>query len=217
MATAWVAGGSGLVGGELLRQLLADRYFDRVVSIGRRKLPIDHPKLVQVQSEFTGPMQLGDVPHPDVAFCCLGTTLKKAGFVKAAYRMVDHDSVLVFAETARENGAPVFIHVTALGADAHSRVFYNALKGETEQDVAQLGFDSVYSIRPSLLDGHRTERRLGERFALVAARFLGPLLGRFRPTPVVAVARSMLAAARSRIPGTHSIEPEEILSSFADH
>lgn len=194
----------------MLRLLLADDRFERVVSVGRRKLSVNHPKLLQVQSEFTGPMHLGDVPHPDVAFCSLGTTLKKAGYVKAAYRMVDHDSVLVFAEAAKEMGAGVFIHVTALGADPGSRFFYNSVKGETERDVAQVGFRSVYALRPSLLAGDRAERRTGERVGLTVARFLGPLLGKYRPTPVSAVAHRMIALSLSPTPGNHVVEAAAI-------
>jgi uncharacterized protein YbjT (DUF2867 family) len=211
MATAWIAGGSGLVGGVLLGLLLEDERFDHVVSIGRRKLPLDHPKLIQVPTEFTPPLHLGDVPPPTIAFSCLGTTIKKAGYIKQAFRMVDHDSVVAFAEAARQQGASVFIHVTALGADPHSRTFYNAVKGETELSVARLGFPSVYALRPSILDGHRSERRPAERLGLAVARALGPLLGKYRPTPVAAIAHKMIMLARSPAPGTHTVENTSIV------
>jgi len=210
MATAWIAGGSGLVGGALLALLLEDEDFDHVVSVGRRRLPLDHPKLTQVLTEFTSPLHLGDVPPPTVAFSCLGTTIKKAGYLKQAFRMVDHDSVVAFAEAARQKGASVFIHVTALGADPRSRTFYSAVKGETEQAVARLGFATVYALRPSILDGPRSERRPAERLGLAVARALGPLLGRYRPTPVAAVARTMVLLAATPSPGIHTVENTSI-------
>lgn len=210
MTTAWVAGGSGLVGGELLRLLLADGHWDKVVSVGRRKLSLEHPKLIQVLTEFTSPLHLGDVPVPDAAFCCLGTTIKKVGYVKAAFRMVDHDSVVTFAEAARQKGARVFVHVTSLGADPQSRAFYSAVKGETERDVAALGFPSVYALRPSLLDGQRTERRSVEKYALLLARVAGPILGRYRPTAVPALVAAMISLAKEPAPGSHVVEAWEL-------
>jgi uncharacterized protein YbjT (DUF2867 family) len=207
MATAWLAGGSGLVGGELLRQLLEGAPFDRIVSVGRRVLAVEHQKLLQVVTELSSGADF-EAPHPpDVAFCCLGTTIKRAGS-RQAFRQVDHDAVLTFARQAQRRGARAFVHVSALGADLRSRVFYSAVKGELERDVARLGFPSVYALRPSILDGERSERRPGERVGLLVGRALAPLLGKYRPTPVEAVARTMIACATRAAPGAHVVEPD---------
>ena len=210
MATAWITGGSGLVGGALLRRLLRDGPFDRVVSVGRRSLPMDDAKLVQVVTDLLGPFEWEGLPPPAVAFSCLGTTLKKAGS-REAFRRVDHDAVLSFARAARARGARAFLHVSSLGAKAGSRNFYSAVKGETERDVAALGFPSVYALRPSILDGHRTERRPGEEIGLLVGRALSPILGRYRPTSVEGVAATLVALARDPAPGVHVIEPDEMV------
>lgn len=204
MTTAWLAGGSGLVGGVLLRQLLNDPEFARVVSIGRRTLSVDHPKLAQVPWDFSLAVPEG-LPAPDVAFSCLGTTMKKAGS-RDAFRAVDYGAVVAFARAARARGARCLLHVSSLGADPRSRAFYLSVKGELERDVAQLGFPSVYALRPSMLDGHREESRPAERVGLAVMRTLGPILGKWRPTQVEAVARAMIAAAKAPAPGTHVIE-----------
>jgi uncharacterized protein YbjT (DUF2867 family) len=209
MATAWLAGGSGLVGGVLLRALLGDDHFTGVVSVGRRDLAFQHPKLTQVVADFSSPSGFESLEPPDVAFGCLGTTIKKVGS-REAFRRVDHDAVLAFAQAARAKGARVFVHVTALGADPHSRVFYNSVKGEIERDVALLGFPSVYALRPSILDGARQESRPAEHLWLMVARGLGPLLGKYRPTPIGAVARAMIASAKAAAPGAHVVEVDEI-------
>jgi uncharacterized protein YbjT (DUF2867 family) len=210
MATAWIAGGSGLVGALVLRRLLDEtRTFERVVSVGRRTLPIDHPALLQVRTELVPEPQVGEAPSPDVAFCALGTTLGKAGS-REAFRRVDHDAVVAFAKAARARGARVFVHVTALGADPGSRVFYNAVKGEVERSVAALGFGSAYALRPSILDGPRAESRPAERVGLAVARAFGPLLGKYRPTPADALARAMIAVAAAAAPGAHVVEAGEI-------
>lgn len=209
MTTAWLAGGSGLVGGELLKLLLADPSLTKVVSVGRRTLPIEDTKLAQAKVDFADASSFDALPAADCAFSCLGTTIKKAGS-QAAFRAVDHDAVVAFAKTARAKGAKVFVHVSSLGADAHARAFYARVKGETEAAVAALGIESVYALRPSILDGERAESRPLERVGLVFARALGPVLGKYRPTAADAVARTMIAKASSREPGVHVIEADAI-------
>jgi uncharacterized protein YbjT (DUF2867 family) len=210
MTTAWLAGGSGLVGGELLRILLADGDFTRIVSVGRRTLPVEHPKLVQAKVEFANPASFALLEAPDVAFSCLGTTMKKAGS-REAFRAVDYDAVLTFADAARARGARVFVHVSSLGANRGSGHFYYSVKGEIEAALEKVGFDSLFSLRPSMLDGDRADRRTLERAVLAFARALGSVLGRYRPTPSLAVARTMIAKAKVRTPGSHVIEADAIV------
>jgi uncharacterized protein YbjT (DUF2867 family) len=210
MATAWLAGGSGLVGGVLLRRLLEDHHFERVVSFGRRVLPIQDPRLVQVEVDFSEGGALDAAAAPTVAFSCLGTTIRKAGS-QEAFRRVDHDAVVAFARAARRRGASAFIHVSSLGANPGSRNFYSRVKGEAERDVEGLGFPSVHALRPSILDGEREESRPAERVGLVIGRALAPLLGKYRPTPVSTVAAKMVALARNPAPGAHVVEPDRMV------
>ncbi len=207
--TSWVAGGSGLVGGELLQLLFGDDDFATVVALGRRPLPLQRLKLRQATVDFAALDAAPALDPPEAAFCCLGTTIKRAGS-REAFRAVDHDAVVAFARAARAAGARVFLHVTALGADARSSVFYNAVKGETEAAVAALGFPSVYALRPSILDGERAESRPFERAGLAVGRALGPLLGKYRPTPASAVAAALVASCKSADPGVHVLEAPAI-------
>jgi uncharacterized protein YbjT (DUF2867 family) len=211
MTTAWLAGGSGLVGGELLRRLLDDPSFAQVIAVGRRGLGLSHPRLVEAVIDFADPAAFAGLRSADVAFSALGTTIKKAGS-RPAFRAVDHDAVVAFARAARAAGARAFVHVTALGADPGSPFFYNAVKGEVEASVARLGFERVVALRPSLLDGARAERRPAERASLAVARALGPLLGKYRPTPAAAVADAMIAAAKEARSGAEVVEAGEILA-----
>jgi uncharacterized protein YbjT (DUF2867 family) len=199
--TALVAGASGLVGGLLLDALLEDSRYREVHSLGRRPLPRQHPKLVQHTVDFA---RLGGetLPPSQDAFCCLGTTIKKAGS-QEAFRAVDHDAVLAFASAAKKAGVQRFLVVTALGADARSRVFYNRVKGEAEEALKAMGFGSLVILQPSLLLGDRAESRPGERVAIVASRVLAPLLRPLASRPIEArtVARAMVALAHSAPPG----------------
>jgi uncharacterized protein YbjT (DUF2867 family) len=199
---ALVAGASGLVGGHLLDALLGSPLYREVCSIGRRSLPQQHPKLLQRTVDFSR-LESEALPPSDDAFCCLGTTIKKAGS-QEAFRAVDHDAVLAFAKAARKAGTRRFLVVSALGADPRSRIFYNRVKGEIEEDLKGVGFESLIILRPSLLLGDRAESRPGEHAAIVVSKLLGPLLRPFSGRPIEArtVARAMLVLARDASSGT---------------
>ncbi|WP_043430368.1 oxidoreductase [Cystobacter fuscus] len=208
--TALVAGASGLVGGWLLDALLADSRYREVHSLGRRALPRQHPKLVQHTVDFA---RLGGeaLPTAQDAFCCLGTTIKKAGS-QEAFRAVDHDAVLAFAQAARAVGVQRFLVVTALGANARSRIFYNRVKGQVEEALASVGFESLVILQPSLLLGERPERRTGERAAAAVSRALAPLLRPLASRPIEArtVARAMVALAREAQLGVRVVPSGEL-------
>jgi uncharacterized protein YbjT (DUF2867 family) len=133
----------------------------------------------------------------------LGTTIGKAGS-KQAFRAIDHDAVLSFAQAALAAGASSFVVVTALGADARSGVFYNRVKGETEADLRALGYASLAIAQPSLLIGERVESRPLERTLVLASRFLAPLLKPIaaRPIEAAVLARALAAIARDPPRGT---------------
>lgn len=205
--TALIAGASGLVGSHLLQILLADDHWDHVISVGRRTLAQDHPKLQQLVVPFP---QIGDVPTCDDAFSCLGTTIKVAGS-QDAFRAVDHDAVVALADSARRAGANQFLHVTALGSAAGSRIFYNRVKGETERDVAASGLATTIAFRPSMIDGERPDaNRPGETIGLVAMRAVGPLLGKFRPNKASDIALAMVREAKAGTPGHRVVDAPAI-------
>jgi uncharacterized protein YbjT (DUF2867 family) len=194
--TAVVAGASGLVGGCLLDTLLEDPLYREVLSLSRHSLPKQHPKRAQRIVDFAR-LEEEMLPPTDDAFCCLGTTIKKAGS-QESFRAVDHGAVLAFAKATRKAGARRFLVVTALGANPDSLVFYNRVKGEVERDLQGMGFESLVILQPSLLLGERAESRPGEYAAIVASRVLAPLLRPFGSRPIEArtVARAMVALAR---------------------
>jgi uncharacterized protein YbjT (DUF2867 family) len=173
--------------------------------VGRRKTPLENPKLTQEIVDFSKepPTRADDV------FCCLGTTIKKAGS-QAAFRAVDYYAVL---SLAKAGGARFFL-VSSLGADARSAVFYSRVKGEIEASAAQLPFEAVFILRPSLLLGDRGEFRLKEKIAEAAMFLLKPfLLGplrKYRAIEAEVVAKAMLALARSGRKGVNILESDEI-------
>lgn len=198
--TALIAGASGLVGRHCLDLLLAadDRYA-QVISIGRRTLPLQHPRLQQRVVDFDDLERERLHLIADDVYCCLGTTIRQAGS-EAAFYKVDYTYVVKLAALLASNFASQLLVVSALGADARSRIFYNRVKGEMEEAVKQTPFRAIHIFRPSLLLGERPQPRLGERVAAVFMKVIQPLLlgplRVYRPMTAQAVAQAMLDAAR---------------------
>lgn len=188
-----IAGATGLVGSHLLRMLLEHEQVTEVVALGRRPLS-PHPKLTSKIVTFEH-MSGTDHGQIDVAFSCLGTTIKTTGS-KEAFKKVDHDYVIEFARAARIAGAKCFVAISALGAEEGSKVFYNKVKGQTEDDLQNIEFDSLVILRPSLLLGERSEVRPLEKIAVslapvLSAVLVGPL-EKYKPVLAEKVARVAL-------------------------
>lgn len=211
--TALVAGGTGLIGRQLIELLCRDDDFGSVLHVGRRSCGIDHPKLREyLGSDLSGaPLNASDM---EVAFCCLGTTMARAGS-KEAFYAVDHDLCLAFGELAKRHRAKALIMVSSLGADPGSGNYYLRVKGETERDLAALGFVRFVAVRPSLLLGPRSESRPGERLGQVLMSALNPLflgpLKRYKAITGVQVAQAMLNLTRQDATGVRLIENEVLL------
>jgi uncharacterized protein YbjT (DUF2867 family) len=192
-------GASGLVGGRLLELLASDAAYSRGTLVGRRPLGLERENVREVVVDFDRPEALREHLAVDDVFCCLGTTIKKAGS-QDAFRKVDCDIPVAVGREARAAGARQFLIVTAVGADAKSRVFYNRVKGEVEDALAALEFPGGLKVfHPSLIVGERAERRPAERAAMALMLATRPLfaggLTRYRAIDAVDVARAMRRAA----------------------
>jgi uncharacterized protein YbjT (DUF2867 family) len=201
LRSAVVLGATGLVGSQLLRQLMADPGCERIVSLGRRPSGVTSPKLAEFTVDLAAPDTYRQHLAVDCVFCALGTTIAKAGS-QEAFRRVDYEYPLAVAQAAASAGAQRYALVSAVGAAAKSRVFYNRVKGELEVALAALPFPrGVRVLHPSLLLGDRLEARAGEHVASVLMRATAPLfaggLKKYRAIPADAVARALMAAARS--------------------
>lgn len=199
-----IAGATGLVGRAALDQALAWPGLKAVHAPVRRR-PASAPADARVHWLTVDFQALPALPAADAALCALGTTIKVAGS-QAAFRAVDHDAVLAFARAAHAAGVRRFAVVSALGADAASAVFYNRVKGEVEQGLRGIGFDSLVIARPSLLTGDREAlgqpARAGERWALALGRPLAALVPlAWRPIDAAVVARALLRALAAAEPG----------------
>jgi uncharacterized protein YbjT (DUF2867 family) len=200
MRTALVAGATGLVGTRVVDLLLAREEYGKVSALVRRSVGKAHAKLEERVVDFD---QMPAVAADDV-YACLGTTIKVAGS-KERFRKVDHDYTVQMARLAREKGATRLALVSAIGASARSGNFYLSVKGETENDVAALGFETLTIARPSLLVGERSEKRPGEAIGIRVSHALSfALVGglrQYRPIRAEDVARALVLATLAGAPG----------------
>lgn len=203
------------MGREILQGLLADDSVAAVHTLGRRELPLQHPKLTRHRVDFKA---LPALPRVGEAFIALGTTIKAAGS-QEAFRAVDFDAVLAVAKAAKAAGATRLGVVSAMGADARSKVFYSRVKGEMEEALSALGFETLVIARPSLLVGDREAlgqpARIGEELGLKVSRWLSPLIpDNYRPIEARAVARALLSAVPAR-DGKHVLLSGEMLKGLS--
>lgn len=214
MKKALIAGATGLVGSYLLDQLLADDNYESVIAVLRKPLNIQHNKLQNIITDFERLEDVAGQLKADDVFCCLGTTIRKAGS-QSAFRKVDFDYPLKLAQLTLKNGAQQFLLVSALGADASSRIFYNRVKGEVEEAVRNMGFPALHIFRPSLLLGPRSEQRAAEDAAKWFYKVFGWLIPlRYKAIHARTVARAMQHYAHQLQNGVFVHESDE-MQSFA--
>lgn len=226
MKTAVVIGSTGLVGTHLVEKLVQEGSFAQILAIVRRH-PADsagsagiwnNPKVRCVTFDFEDWNQL-EIQVRSFAgtsalsfFCCLGTTISKAGS-QQAFRKIDYEHVVNFARMARICRAEKLLVVSAIGADAQSTVFYNRVKGEMESHVArEFTSGDLHFFHPSLLLGDRQEFRFGERLAVLFSPLYAPLLPRkYQPVKAAQVANSMVMASTGKIKASRVVDNAEML------
>jgi len=196
---ALIAGATGLVGTSLLKKLLADDQYEKVVIITRKSIDAKHPKLIQKQINFDTIESMKLDFQVDDVFCALGTTIKTAGSQDAFYK-VDYTYVVNLGKWCVTNTVKRLFIVSAMGANAKSGIFYNRVKGEMETAVSQMSIPQIKVFRPSLLMGDRKEKRGGEKIAQIVMGslgflFAGPLL-KYKGIHADVVAMAMIKAAK---------------------
>lgn len=206
--TALVLGASGLTGQNLLNLLLNDPLYTRITIYVRTILENDHPKLVQHIVNYDGLDQAIDAED---VFCCLGTTIKKAGN-QQAFRLVD----LVYPQRVAElqlARSKRFLVISAVGADANSSIFYSRTKGQMEKALMMLGYQCLCIFRPSFILGERSERRTAEKIGMSISKLLSPLLigplKKYQAVTALGLAKSMQDAAHRFSEGVHIIPSNE--------
>ena len=201
-----------MIGNELLQQLIRGRQYHTITVLSRHEIETNSKRVETIIVDYDQ-LTDKDLPKADDVFCCLGTTMDKAGS-KDAFRQVDHDYPLRLAEITHRQGAQQYLLVSAMGADPHAYFFYSQVKGEVEQAIAEVGFETLCIFRPSTLLGERTETRIGEQVAQVVMQGAAPLmvggLKKYQAIPAETVAEVMVHIARKELKGLYVFESDKI-------
>jgi uncharacterized protein YbjT (DUF2867 family) len=215
--TVLLAGATGLIGSTALQVMLGDPRITRVIALVRKPLSTAHPKLEQWVA--TGDLLTGlRDERVDGVVCALGTTIRNVGGDQRKFIHVDKDLVVGIGRWAKAHGASGFSVISAVGADASSRVFYNRVKGEMERELEATGIPALHIFHPSILTGPRQEKRMGERIGIVVMRAVAPLLPhRYRPMPHDVLAQAAVNSAILGEPGVHRHTYDAILRLAGRH
>ncbi|MDT0647382.1 NAD(P)H-binding protein [Zunongwangia sp. F260] len=212
MKTAIILGATGLTGGILLRKLLDDDRYGKIILFSRSSANLDHFKIEEHLVDLFHLEEHADKFKADEVYCCIGTTKSKTPNDET-YKKIDHGIPVTAAKLCEKNNIPCYLVVSAMGADAKSKIFYNRVKGKMEKDVLEFDIKKTYIFRPSLIAGDRDEKRTGEKIAKYALSFFKPLmigaLKKYRSITPQEIAAAMIFVAND---GHHQtrIESNEI-------
>ncbi len=198
--SAIILGATGLTGGILLDELLEDERYESVKIFSRSASKKSHPKLKEFLGDLLSLSAFRSDFKADEVYCCIGTTKSKTPD-KESYRSIDYGIPVAAAALCSENDIDRFLVVSALGADAKSTIFYNRIKGEMEEAVLKQGIAETYILQPSIIGGHRDERRIGEwiakkLFSVFNMVLVGPLK-KYRSIQASSIAKAMIWLANN--------------------
>lgn len=207
MKKAIVIGGSGMIGTQLIKQLIEGEEYSEVISLVRRSSGIINSKLKEHIINFDQPESWESLVNGDVLFSTLGTTIANAKTKDAQFK-VDFTYQYKVAEVAAQNGVPSYVLISSASANSKSKVFYLSIKGKLEDKIKQLSFKTVCILQPGQLDGDRKENRPGEKISLSIMYALNKigLLRKYRPIQASLVAKAMINASNKKISGVYKLD-----------
>ena len=217
--TAALIGATGMIGSYLLEALINDPEFDTVRVIVRRPFAKSNPKVEVKLVDFADYESLKlAIDGTDVVFSAIGTTQKNVKGDKELYRRIDYDIPAKAARICRETGCPVFVIVSSVGADSHSRNFYLKLKGELEDTLASTAGNNqlaVHIMQPSMLLGERSEKRPAEKIMQSVMKGVSFLLAgslrKYKPIHGRDIARAMIRVSKTQANGVFRYTYDDIL------
>ncbi len=210
--TALILGGTGLVGSQLVQLLIEDKRFETVELLTRRELNERELKVLTHVVDFNNLEILPLISKVDILFIAFGSTMKKAGS-KARQIEIDVDIPTKVMQLVKKYGIEKCVLISSLGVSAKSPFFYSRMKAQLDENARKIGFEELIIIKPSMLDGNRTEKRLGEKLSISIGNFLGKtgLINKYRPVEVINVAKCMIQSIIELPNGTFEIPSNEII------
>jgi len=208
-----VAGASGLIGSQVLDELIKCGEYKTIKALVRKGTTINKPGVTVLKVDFDHLDNHKEDLKADAVFCCLGTTMKKAR-TREQFYMVDFTYPLALGQIALENQSSQFHLISSIGANPKSLFYYSRVKGEIERALSSLHIPNINIYRPSLLLGKRHERRAGEQIGALFAKTLAPIIlgpaKKYRAIEASVVARAMVKASLKNLKGTQIFESDII-------
>lgn len=209
---AIVIGATGATGRELVELLLKDDRFQEVVALTRKGHFNPHNKLKEVIIDFDKMQEYSSFVQGDIAFSCLGTTLKIAGSKTAQWR-VDHDYQLAFANMCHANAVPDFVLLSAVGVGEKSLFFYNKMKGTLETNVKRIPFQHLTIVQPGMIIRPNSDRPmevLGEKVIMFLNK-LGLFKG-YRAITTKQLAKSLISFGTDQMKALQVVTVKQIFT-----
>ena len=215
MKSTLIIGSTGFVGSYLVQELLDSSDYDSVTALVRKPSFESHPKLKEIVFDFENESEIENLALVNHVFCCLGTTIKTAGS-KEAFRFVDYELPLRFAQWAEKMKADSFSIVTAMGANSGSSIFYNQVKGDIENKIKKMSIPKIQIFQPSLIMGPRKESRFGELIGKGIMTLLNPIMigpaKKYRGIHAKTIAQGMVFHLANSGSGLSVFESDQIRS-----
>lgn len=192
-----IIGATGATGQEVVKAAIKDDTISEIKIFVRKKIDFSSSKVKVYIVDFNNFDSWKENIRGDVAFSCMGTTLKDAGS-KEAQRVIDYDYQYHFAQAAKENGIDTFVLISAYGANPKSSIFFSRMKGELENAIKALDFKHTIIFQPGILE-RKDSARDTEIKSIKIIKLLNKL-GLFRsqtPMPVDTLAKALINEAKN--------------------
>lgn len=208
---AIIIGATGATGEELVNQLINDSTYTEIICLVRRKLNVHGSKIKEVIIDFDKLNDYKKYFSADVAFSCLGTTIKDAGSKEVQWK-IDYEYQLKFAQLAKENNIETFVLISSIGANKNSKIFYSKMKGALDFEVKNLNFKKTIIFQPPSLIRPNSKRK-GEIFGMKLIQFFNSieLFKNYKPLHVTDLAKAMIIATKQLPIGSYFISPKQII------
>ena len=198
MKTALLFGSSGLIGSNLLDNLINNNNYNKIKIFVRGLPSINNSKVEVIKTDFLDLETLKENLIGDDCFFCIGTTHKDTPD-KNEYRRIEYDLPVHLAKIAKLNSINNFIYVSSIGANPKASSTYLKNKGQAEEELKKIGFSNLSIIQPSFLVGNRKAFRISEVLGIPVMKFLSLFfLGGFKkytPINVEIVVKAMIKIA----------------------
>lgn len=207
-----ILGFTGLIGQDVLALLYENQKVETIVAIGRNRPSMAQAKIRYIPSDLKDESLMKEAMRGcQAVIISIGTTRNKVKGNMDEYRKIDFDIPVRAARWAFDAGVSEIYLISAIGASSQSSNFYLKMKGEVEDIICKLSFQSIHIFRPSLLLGARKEFRAGEKLASWIMRIFAPMIpSRYKAIPVKLIARAIQYLIMNPVKGKHIYSFEEI-------